>query len=343
MIKSYSTLFVLFLLSHLSISQNIDSLIQNGNKLRTIGNSDLAIVDYKKALTVNKKSSEANYEIAYTYQILNNLKNTIKYCNRVIRLKSTRIIEAYILKGSALDYLGKQKKSTRLYCQAIKQYPNNYLLEYNLGITYHNRSKLADAEIHYIKSMEIDRLQPSSHYMLGILMNDRGDRVKSMLSLYFFLLLEPNTERSADALNLLTDLWQKNLEVNPLTPNSAIITYNPNKESIAFNAIDLAVSSIYARNSGLNRPKQNDYEFLISNTLSLFSLLGDYNNTTSQEPWGTQYIKIFKDLATANLVEPFCYYISSSNDDMLLNGWLELNKEKIDIFSNWVNQRLIER
>jgi hypothetical protein len=171
-------------------------------------------------------------------------------------------------------------------------------------------------------------------------MNDRGDRVKSMLSLYFFLLLEPNTERSAEALKLLTNLWQKNLEDNPLTPNSVIITYNPNKESIAFNTIDLAISSIYARNSGLNRPKQNDYKFFISNTLSLFSLLGDYNNTISQEPWKSLYIKIYKDLATANLVEPFCYYISSSNDDILINGWLELNKEKIDIFSNWVNQRL---
>lgn len=342
MIKPYSTLFIIFLLSHLSFSQNIDSLIQNGSKLRNIGNPDLAILEYKKALTINKKSSDANYEVAYTYQILNDFKNTIKYCNRVIRLNSTRIIEAYILKGSALDYLGNQKKSTRLYKKAIKQYPNNYLLEYNLGITFHNRNKLVDAEIHYIKSIEIDRLQPSGHYMLGILMNDRGDRVKSMLSLYFFLLLEPNTERSAEALKLLTNLWRKNLEVNPLNPNSTIIKYNPNKERSNYNAIDLAISSIYVRNSGLIMHKQNDFEFFISNTLSLFSLLGDYN-INSQELWRTIYIKMFKDLATINLVEPFCYYINSSNDDIIINIWLESNIEKIDFFSTWVNQRLIER
>lgn len=343
MIRSCSTLFVLFLLSNLSISQNIDSLIQNGNKLRAIGNPDLAIVEYKKALTINKKSSETNYEMAYTYQILNDFENTIKYCNRTIRARSTKVIEAYILKGSALDYLGKQKKSTRLYCQAIKKHPNNYLLQYNLGITYHNRNKLAKAETQYIKSIEIDKLQPSSHYMLGILMNDSGNRVKSMLSLYFFLLLEPNTERSVEALELLTSLWKKNVEVNPLNPGSEIITYNSNKENINFNSIDLAISSIYARNSRLNKQKQNDYEFFISNTLSLFSLLYNYKDTTNQGPWETLYAKIFKDLASANLVEPFCYYISSSKDDIVINTWLESSKEKIDSFSNWINQRLKEK
>ncbi|NVO09450.1 MAG: hypothetical protein HXX16_05760 [Bacteroidales bacterium] len=120
MIKPYSALFTIFLLSHLSFSQNIDSLIQNGSKLRTIGNPDLAILEYKKALTINKKSSDANYEVAYTYQILNDFKNTIKYCNRVISLKSTRIIEAFVLKGSAFDYLGNQKNQLDCIAKQLK-------------------------------------------------------------------------------------------------------------------------------------------------------------------------------------------------------------------------------
>ena len=340
--RYFSILILLLLQSHHCFTQGIDSLTKSGNTLRESGLSELAIAEYQKALAIDKESSVVNYEMAFTYFTINNFRNTIKFCNRIISSKSEKTIEAYILKGSALDYMGKSKKSIRLYNQAIKLYPNNYLLHYNLGITYHNRNKLAEAEVQYLRSIEIDKLQPSSHYMLGVLMNGRGERVKSMLSLYFFLLLEPNTERSTEAYKLLQKQWKQNIEINPSTPNTFKIKYTPN-EVRDFNAIDLAISSIYIKNSGRIRKTLNAYESMISNTTSLFSVIGDYKSTIDKGLWTDFYSTFFNDLVIANQVEPFYYYISSTCDDIIINSWLESNKEKIVLFSNWVNNRLLEK
>jgi len=322
-----------------SYAQDVDSLIQVGNTLRNSNNPQQAIKVYRKILEIEKSSSIANYEIAYTYLALNDYKNTIKYSNRVINSKSQKTVEAYVLKGSALDYMEKTKKSIKLYNYAIKHYPNSYLLHFNLGISYFNNGQLLNAKFHFLKSIEIDNLQPSSHFMLGLLLNDTGDRVQSMLSLYFFLMLEPNTERSVEAYKLLINLWKKNIEVDSTKTSSYRIGYNPKEGGGDFNTADLLISSIYARSIGRNQQYKNDYLLLISNTVSFFSLLSDYKDF-KQDVWHSLYVKFFNDLFINNQAEAFCYYISSTCDDAAINSWLEFNRDKIESFSLWANKRM---
>lgn len=332
-------LISLILLSLHCSAQKTDSLIQAGKSLRSNENYKQAIEAYLKALKIDKNSPSINYEVAYTYLLINDYKNAIKYCNRIIRLNQEKTVEAYILKGSVLDYMGKSKKSGRLYCNALKKFPNNYLLNYNLGITYYNSNQLTNAKNQFLKAIEIDKLQPNSHFMLGLLMNETGDRVQSMLSLYFFLMLEPNTERSTEAYKILTNAWKQNIEVDSLNSSRFIIKYSPKNINGEFSSIDLSVSSTYAFNLRKNEKGKNDYEIFVSNTSSFFNLLGDYK-AINNDTWHTIYFKFFNDLFLANQVEPFCYYISSTCDDVFINSWLELNKDKIQSFSSWANNRL---
>jgi tetratricopeptide (TPR) repeat protein len=333
-ISIFAILFPLY-----SNAQNIDSLIRVGNTLRSSSNPQEAIKTYREILEIEKNSSLANYEMAYTYLILKDYNRSIKYSNRVIKSKSKKTIAAYVMKGSALDYMGRQKKSIRLYNYAIKLYPNNYLLHFNLGVTYYNNNQPLKAKYHFLKSIEIDKLQPSSHLVLGLLMNDTGDRVQSMLSLYFFLMLEPNSERSVEAHKLLMSLWERNVEVDSTKPNSYKIVYKPKKEGDDFNAVDLSISSIYARSIGANRQDKNDCLLLTSNTVSFFGLMGDYKNLKN-DIWHNLYITFFNDLFVNNQAEPFCYYISNTCDNTVINSWLEFNRDKIEAFSLWVNERI---
>lgn len=317
-------------------AQRIDSLIHLANTLRAEGKYQKAIIEYKKALRTENNSTLANYELAYTYLIINEPKKTIKYCNRVLKTKSEKEVDALVIKGSALDNMGKSKKSIHVYKSAIKRFPSRFLLHYNLGITYYNNDQLPNAKEQFIKSIEIDKLQANSHYALGFLLNEIGYGAESMMSLYFFLMLEPNTDRSIEAHKLLMHIWKQNIEIDSTLSNSLKIVINPKKNYNHFQSIDLLVSSIYARNSGIAQNKKDEHEKLVSNTCSFFNLLGKYKGIDNDFRMNL-YINFFNDLFNANQVESFCYYISATSNRSIATHWLEANRDKIESFSEWTN------
>lgn len=322
-------------------AQRIDSLIHLANVLRSEGKYHRAIIEYKKALN-ESNSILANYELAYTYVMLSEHKKAIKYCNRVLKTKSEKQVDALVIKGSALDDMGKSRKSISLYKSAIKQFPDKFLLHYNLGITYYNNDQLPNAKEQFIKSIEIDKLQANSHYALGFLLNEIGYAAESMMSLYFFLMLEPNTDRSIEVHKLLIHLWKQNIEIDSTLLNSVKVVINPKKNYNHFQSIDLLVSSIYASNSGINQYKKNEYEKLVSNTYSFFNLLGNYKGIDNDFRMNL-YINFFNDLFNANQVEPFCYYISATSNSSIATHWLEVNRDKIKSFSEWTNNWFLKK
>lgn len=338
--KHFTSLGLFTLLSFHCYAQEVDSLINLGNKYRENGNYQQAITEYSKALKFEKRSPIANFEMAYAYVKIENYKEALKYCNRALRTESERNLDAIIIKGSVLDYMGKSKKSIKLYRSALKRFPNSGLLHYNLGITYYNNNQLTLAKDHIIKSIEIDKLQANSHYVLGLLMNDLGCRIESMMSLYFFLLLEPNTERSVESLKMLKNLWEQNIVFT--SSNKQIITTYHKNDNCCYNSADLLLSEIYAHSKRNNQFTKNDYDIFISNTSSFFKLLDSFKGT-ELDIRQNLYINLFTNLFYTNQVEPFCYYISTTCDDIIINSWLESNRDKIESFSVWANNQLIQK
>jgi len=340
--KWFLTIILLTIYHLFCYAQNIDSLTIYGIELRNSGNYNQAIQKFQEALSVDKKSPTINYELAVTYLAKNDYRQTIKTCNRIIRTKSQKTIDAIILKGSALDYLGEKNKSIKLYKTAINDYPNNFLLHFNLGISYHNNNQFDEAENEYIKTIELNKLHSSSHLMLGLLMNDYGRRVEGMLSLYFFLLLEPNTDRSVEAYQLLQNLWLQNVEIVKNDTSNIKIFANPKSENKTFNSIDLLVSSIEANTYKQSNKGLNKHENFIRNTDEFFKLFYSFKSHDKENIWENLHLPLFKYINESNLVESYCYYISLTCDDEIINGWHEMNRDKIEIFSRLINSYLQE-
>ena len=329
--------FLAIILSQNLFSQNIDSLIKEAISLKNQGEYRLAITAFENALKINKNSSEVNLELANIYITSNNYKKALKYCNWIIRNNLTGKAKAYLIKGSVLDYMGKPNRSIRVYKQAILNYPNDYLLHFNLGITYHNRNKINEAESEYIHSIEISPIEPSSHYMLGVVMSQKGERLKSMLALYYFLLLEPDTERSIEAIKLLLELWKQNIEFDPANPSSTKILSSKNKHNAS---LDIEISSIFAKSLSHFTPPIDEFNLLVENTKSLLAKTEIFKDSLEKGIWEKLYFKFYSDLAISNQIEAFSYYTASSCDNSQINGWLETNREKISSFSTWVNKEL---
>ena len=93
----------------------------------------------------------------------------------------------------------------------LKQQLLNYLIRnYNLGYNYYFVKYLDKAESNLINAIQTKTDHASSHLMLGYVNTDAGNRVQSLMALYFFLLLEPDTQRSEEAFVKLRDAWKGN-------------------------------------------------------------------------------------------------------------------------------------
>jgi hypothetical protein len=336
----------LVLISTLIYSQkNVDSLVQIGIQYHDNGQFDRAIKTYKMALEIEPNSSLINYEIAMTYMYAKDYKNSIKHSDKVIELNDKVIelndkylLQAYIAKGSCLDYLGKTKKSIKLFETGIKKFGDDHLLYYNLGCSYYNLKEYDKAEEALINAINTKSDHATSHLVLGYLMANRNQKVQSLLCLHYFLFLEPNSERAKTAYNLIQKQFGGNVDRDKDKPSQMNIFLDPNQSGTEFGAADMMISMLEASKSLEKNEGKSDNDIFIENTTSFFKILGELKEKKNTGLWWDFYVPIFYDIAKSEHIGTYCNYISQSSNDTALD-WLKENDNKINDFNKWLSEK----
>lgn len=326
---------LLFLTPLLLLAQNeLEDLVREGVALHDEGKFDEAVAKYKEALKIDKKSSLVNYELGFTYFNQKEYEKALKPLNRVVKNNDKYLKEAYVSLGSCLDLLGKPIEAIKVYEKAIKQFSGNYLLHYNLALTQFNNNDQDGAEKNIIEALTANPSHPTSNYLLGIINANKNKRVKSLLALHFFLLLEPNSNRSPDALAMIKNLMtggvskkdEKNIQIN-LGDLGA---------EDDFSAANLMLSLLTAGNMTDENVGKTSQQLFYENTESFFGVIGK-NEEGKTEIWYDLYVNFFANLMDSGNMEAYCYYISQSNGAEE-KKWMEDNEEKMGQFFKWANE-----
>lgn len=329
-IKKITSLVLILGLFAISVSaQEVqNNFITEGIKMYDKGDYEGALEMYKKALASNPASVQVKYEMASTYLKLKDYTSAIKYSDKVIAANKDFVDQAYILKGSALDYLLKPQEAVNTYRQAIKKFPNNQLLYYNLALTSFNLKEYKVTEEALQKSLKLNPLHASSHFLLGLSMVTQGKRVQGMLALYNFLLLEPKSKKSASVLETLDEEW-KNAKAAAVR-----------KETDEFYTADLMLDVLESsKNNEANKNKTAIILFA-ENTNSFFTILGE-SKKDKKGFWWNFYVDYFYKLAGNHHTEALCYYITQSKDNSY-DDWVKEkeNLKKMEAFSEWYTKYL---
>lgn len=340
-------------------AQDANQLLQEGIALHDKGKYSQALEKYEKALKLIPNSPVILYEMALTYFEKRDYQTAIKYSDKVIKSKSQSTVSGYIIKGSALDMLGKTKKSTKLLESAAKKYPQNHLIRYNLALNYYKLGDLKTAAEGFMNSIGLNPEHASSHLMLGFVESDRGRKVPSMMALNFFLLLEPSSSRSEKAFEVL----EKQLTSGVKKTGSNQITINIGSaglkddefamiemtmslsQAVAFSNIEKeiedAVSEELDKEDSTRTEKvvitskvpTTKEEIFRANTKRFFGLLDTEGKKSNI--WWTLYAPIFNKLEEAEHLETFCYWVSQSSHKEAAT-WVEENTEKVAAFKKWL-------
>jgi len=311
----------------------IDSLVRLGIQFHDDGEFEKAIAVYKEALRIDPKSTIVNYEISMTYRQSGESRKAIRHSNIVIRQKKEDLLLAYISKGSALCDMGKTKKAIKLYKKAIAKYGADHLIYYNLGVSYLRLKDYKNAELAYINEITTNPTHKSSHHGLAVLKSIQHQKVQSLLSLYFFLLLEPASMRAEIAYTLLKQQLEGNFQKDD--ENNEI--KNPLNEESEFAPVELMLEMIKMSNSlEINKDKTPE-ELFIDNTKAFFLVLGELSEVEKKDNiWWNFYVPFFYDLAQSEYLDVFCYFISISSNKKA-KEWIESNDERFNAFMNWLN------
>lgn len=335
--KGYILLCLSFITWTVNAQNAVDSLVALGIQLHDNQQYSEAIDIYKEALKINSNSSLVNYEISMTYMYNGDYEKSLVHSQKVIDNNQDYIMEAFITKGSCLDYLGETKQSIKLFKKGIKRFGDHYLFYYNLGYNYSKDKNYKKAEESLIKAIKSNPTHASSHLMLAYLMNDQHLRVQSLLCLHYFLLLEPASERSESALTLLNKLFTGNVYKAADRPNEISINIDPNAVKSEYGAADLMISMLEASKSLEENEHKSNEELFIENTTSFFKVLGELKDKKHTGLWWDFYVPFYTTLAQSNHMATYCYYIQYGANESA-RAWLEYNAEHIDAFEEWLNK-----
>lgn len=328
----------LFLLGLGCLAQSsIDSLVSIGIQYHDNGAYNLAAEKYKEALEIDPNSQLVNYELSMTYIYMQEYEKAIEHSDIVLEQKDQYMLEAYMTKGSCLDYMGQTKESIKLFKKAIKKYGKHHLLYYNLAYDYYKIKEDDKAEEALISAIQIEPGHASSHLLLGYLKSDHGLKSQSLLSLHYFLFLEPDSDRAKAAYDLLREQMGGNVEKDPDNPDQITIYMSPGDPKSEFSAADLMISMLEASKGLEENEGKTDEELFVENTTSFFTILGELKEEKSKNFWMNFYVPLFYDLAKSDHMETYCKYISIGSDQEAA-VWIRDNSDKLKEFVNWLQE-----
>ncbi len=314
----------------------VKELVSQGTELHDQGKYDDAIAKYKMALSIDKNSTLANYELSYTYMATEKYSDAIKYSKKVIEQNSDNLHGAYIVLGSSLDMSGKADKAIEAYEEGLLKFPSSNLLNYNLALTSYNQKNFDKAEKAAINAIIAKPKHGSSHVILAAIMQAKGERVLSLLPTYYFLMLEPNSKRSKINYNsLLNQLGQGVAKKNEKEIN-VNVPFSSSPDSL-FGAAEMMVSLLAASRYSDENKDKSDMDFFVETNKGFFSILGELKKE-NKGFWWDFYVSKFYDLVQSNNLEAYSYYISQSSNSENVNKYISENTDKIKQLKDWIEK-----
>jgi hypothetical protein len=171
--------------------------------------------------------------------------------------------------------------------------------------------------------------------VLSLVKEAQGLRVQSILPLYFFLMLEPDSKRSFDNFK---SLWlQLGQGVEKKDDKNISISLPSGASTGDFSPVEVFISLHAAtRYTGENEDK-NDMEFFAETNESIFNTLWE-SSKDKTGIWWDLYAYTFHDLVESGNCEAFTYYISQSIDNDMVKDWIAQNPEKMKKLEEWLEQ-----
>jgi len=288
--------------------------------------------------------NDSNYSIAL-YELCLALEALEKYDEAIelaqFILKNENLIhnksQLYTLLGNTLDNAQKHDEAIKVYQTAINEFPYNYQLFYNLGVTYFRNDNLDYAEKAFFESARLNPFHQTTQFMLGLLNLKRGKLVPCVMAFNMCVILNPSSKIGFTALQNLEKLFNKEFE-EEIDREAFIFPEQFNNK--CFNEIEPLIVSNFALNKKY-KVKSKIQNIIIKQNHLIFSKLTLKNNPT--DLYNIYYIPFFSKIMELNLFEGFSYYLFSSTENEYFRKLTQKKNSDIEKFRKWAANYIVDK
>jgi antitoxin component YwqK of YwqJK toxin-antitoxin module len=293
-----------------------------------------AIKCYLKILPGDSNYYTALYELGLTYSALKKNDEVVKIANQLLKMEEGSRSQNINLLGSALDDLGRSEEALAVYDDAIKKYPNDFLLHYNRGVTLFLAKRYNEAEKAFIRAAQLNPVHQGSNYFLGVI-NLMAERyIQGLMALEYAMVLRNQTSKYTSAISILDE--------------SSVLQF-PKKEDMiklgksetdAYNSVNEIYASLIALNAKY-KPKKLPALRVVKQTALFFDNIESID-ATDNSFYTQHYLKFFKKIKEKKQVRTFIAQVFSNTNNAELNKLLaseQANLDKLDVsFKEFVGE-----
>ncbi|EHQ43602.1 tetratricopeptide repeat protein [Myroides odoratus] len=212
------------------------------------------------------------------------------------------------------------------------------MVYYNLAICYLRLNDLEKAERALVAGIYDNPLHASSHYMLAVVKESQQLHIESMLSAYFFLLLEQHSARSIKMLQLIEQGFEKGVSVSTEEKNVINLALDEGKLDSKYGLVEMGLTLSAAVD--IAEQKGQDKKAFCDRTTNFLDLLKvvKTENPTLLEIDLVLYVPFFTAITEE---EVFCNYVYQTTPGGNLQ-WLNKNEKKVASFQEWIKTKSFE-
>ena len=175
---------------------------------KAIGQLDVAVEYFEKALAIKPDYTEVNYNLGLTLQELGQLDAAVEYYKKALAV-NPNYAEAHNNLGVTLKELGQLDSAVECYEKAITTQPDYAEAHNNLGLAFYELDQVDAAVESYKKALAIKPDYAEVNYNLGNALNDLGQLDDAVKSYEKALAIKPDYAEAHNNLgNVFKDLGQ---------------------------------------------------------------------------------------------------------------------------------------
>lgn len=320
------------------LTKTQEDVVRNAIALRKEKKYDQAIPKIEQVLTENPDSPIALYHLSYTYYLKPDYPKALEIAFKAARYKGEALKDVYGLIGTIYDDSKNPQKAVEVYQFALKQYPDDYLLHYNLGLTLYRQNNYKDARESLKRAATLNDNHASSQLLLADIFFKNRYRVPALLAAMNFFLLEPNTPRTDVAVRIINNVLQGGA-AKGAKPNEINITLDPDspKDEGDFGAVELVLGLGKAAGMTKEEMKGKSEAQLLAEQLETFIVILDESKDkdATKFVW-RQYLPLFVEMKNRKHIEVFANMLRFKTGDEAARKWLTENENKLTEFAKWL-------
>lgn len=312
-------------------NNDASSLIKEGVQLNNDGKYAEAIEKYNQALKIDSANLYADYQLAYSLFALSKGKEAIPYLEKVINANSPLNAGAYDLLGNIYDKDNQTEKAIKAYKEGIKLKPDYQRLYYNLGLVYFRVKQYTEAEKYAIEAIKLDPKHASSQRMYALVTFHQNKRVPALLGLCSFILLEPNTPRSAEAYSNIQHILQGGVLKDANGSKTIQLSPKDSQETTTLN-VSISMTVLSGQKKKLAGMDLLEYELK-----SIFTITEELSKENTDKTFFDKFfVDYFYKLSQSANMPAFTRMVSSSANKEEYTKWASEHSKEVADLDSWV-------